>query len=221
MHNEDVCYKNEMHGVFAIADGMGGHNAGEIAAKEAINFFAQGLQEVLEEAHDLCPYNLLLLSKNYILMSNQWLLFLAKQNKYYQQMGTTLSTILFYQESVITTHVGDSRIYRIREQQLEQMTEDHKKYETSIEREVLTQAIGVEHPLQLDAHISPAQENDRYLLCSDGVTSALPNHSIRHILIENHDRAYAVHKLISQAKANNSPDNISAMIVDVQTKDLY
>ena len=125
-NNEDVLLMLKEQGFFALADGMGGHKAGEVAAREAIRFMSTSIEEhfisskKIWNIFELSSFNRLCIEN-----ANSWVYHLGKKKHAYQGMGTTLCTLHFYERSLIYGHVGDSRIYRIREGILKQLTEDH------------------------------------------------------------------------------------------------
>ena len=134
-NNEDVFLNLEEYGFFALADGMGGHNAGEIAAKEAVRFVSTSIEELFASSErDWNIFDLSSFNKICIENANSWVHHLGKKKNNYAGMGTTLCTLLFHERSLIYGHVGDSRIYRFREGLLEQLTDDHSLTNQLVEK---------------------------------------------------------------------------------------
>ena len=180
----------------ALADGMGGHVAGEIAAQEAIDSLTSLMQETFNPEKK--P---LTLDRNYqIVFSslekvNKKVFERSWQNNELTGMGTTLCCLRFHPEGVIIGHVGDSRIYRLRNHRLKQLTEDHsllteilEKNQTLIQEEInyykniVTKAIGTEPSVHPTVTIDHFLDNDICLLCSDGLTDLVNNEEIEEIL---------------------------------------
>ncbi|MCB1107954.1 MAG: serine/threonine-protein phosphatase, partial [Chlamydiia bacterium] len=114
-NNEDVFHSLKELGFFALADGMGGHNAGEVAAKEAVKFVSASVEELFASSKkDWNIFDLSSFNKICIENANSWVHHLGNKKKAYSGMGTTLCTLLFHERSLIYGHVGDSRIYRFR-----------------------------------------------------------------------------------------------------------
>lgn len=234
-NNEDVWSYLDESGFFALADGMGGHNAGEVAAKEAVRFVCSSVEELFVSSEkewnifDLCSFTKLCIEN-----ANSWVHHLGKKRKEYSGMGTTLCTLLFHEHSLIYGHVGDSRIYRFRQGQLDQLTIDHslknelisqgKFYESPNKpfpyKNVLTRAIGTHGDVEAEIHIAPVNVDDLYLMCSDGLTDCVTDQEISSILRQSKDPKDITLELIELAKKNGGNDNITIVSVHVNEEDL-
>ncbi len=234
-NNEDVWSSLQESKFFALADGMGGHNAGEVAAKEAVLFLCSSIKEFFTsnkerwETLDLCTFTRL-----WIENANNWIYHLGKQKKEYQGMGTTLCTLLFQRRSLIYGHVGDSRIYRFRKQRLDLLTIDHSlknelisqgKFQESndrpfLHRNILTRAIGTHGNVEAEIQIAPVNKDDLYLMCSDGLTDYVSDKEIYSVLSKTKDPRKVTKMLIETAKEKGSVDNITIVNVRVNEKDL-
>lgn len=234
-NNEDVWAFVKENGFFALADGMGGHNAGEIAAKEAVRFVCSSIEELFVSSEknwnvfDLCSFTKLSIEN-----ANSWVHHLGRKKKEYKGMGTTLCTLLFHERSLIYGHVGDSRIYRFREGQLDQLTIDHslrnemiakgKFHESSSKpfpyNNVLTRAIGTHGEVEAEIHIAPVNPHDLYLMCSDGLTDCVSDQEISSILKKTEDPKEITLALIDIAKQKGGNDNITIVSVLVDEPDL-
>ncbi len=234
-NNEDVWSFLEENRFFALADGMGGHNAGEIAAKETVLFVCSFIQELFVTnkkkwtVFDLCSFTKLCIEN-----ANYWIYQMGKQNKEYRGMGTTLCTLLFHERSLIYSHVGDSRIYRFRKHRLDQLTIDHSlknkllsegkfhrssKYPVNY-KNILTRAIGTHGQVKAEIHIAPVNPDDLYLMCSDGLTDCVSDREIFSILEQTKDPKKATKMLIDTAKEKGGIDNITIVSVHVDEQNL-
>src|SRR3990167_3458813 len=230
-NNEDVWSALNDYGFFILADGMGGHNAGEIAAKEAVTFISTSMEELfLASENSWNIFELSSFTKLFIENANSWVYRLGKEKKEYRGMGTTICALLFHEKSLIYGHVGDSRIYRFRNEKLEQLTVDHSlknelisqgRFSNNNEqpfpyKNVLTRAIGTQQDVEVETHITPVNINDVYLMCSDGLSDYVPNKEILSILKEETSLDIASAKLIERAKLHGGQDNITVVIVRVE-----
>ncbi|MCH9613493.1 MAG: PP2C-family Ser/Thr phosphatase [Chlamydiia bacterium] len=212
-NNEDAFELTAQNRFLALADGMGGHNAGEVASKEAITFICASIEEMFISTSK--PIELSELSsklKHYMESTNNWVYRLSKKKRSFQGMGTTLSTILFQDDRLIIAHVGDSRIYRLRNGQFTQLTKDH-----SAGKHTLTQAIGTSLKVNPQIEVNDLKNNDIYLLCSDGLPDVLTNDQIAKAIEPNHLKASA-YKLIDLAKQAGGFDNITVVLSQVVKK---
>jgi protein phosphatase len=235
-NNEDVFMSLKEHAFFAIADGMGGHNAGEIAAKEAVRFVGASIKELFVSSErkwnifDLSTFNKLCIEN-----ANSWVHHLGKKKKDCKGMGTTICTLLFHKRSLIYSHVGDSRIYRFREGLLEQLTEDHSltnqmiakgkiqknSNETHQYKNILTRALGTQSEVEAEIHIASVNPHDIYLMCSDGLTDQVSDAEIASILSKHKDIKKGTKTLIDRAKEFGGHDNVTVVLVKTdERKDL-
>ena len=184
-NNEDLFFVDKELGLFIVADGMGGHAAGEVASRIAVETVCQSLQ-----AADLInPQKQL---SQAIEKANQAVEQAANGNKAWQGMGTTLTIFLLQPQQGYLAHVGDSRIYRFRGSQLEQLSDDHSLIGEKLRRGILTpeqaktstlgnillQAIGMTPQLDICQKSISLAAGDRFLLCSDGLTDMVDDDTI-------------------------------------------
>lgn len=229
-NNEDVFSMLENQRFFVLADGMGGHKAGEIAAKEAVkascvfikNFFQTQTSSVSAE-------EIFSIAKAGIQAANRWVYYLGKEKRSCRGMGTTLCTLLFHKQVLIYSHVGDSRIYRFRKKELEQLTVDHSLKNVLISqgkmsplssktfpyKNVLTKAIGTHPEVEPDIEVTKVNQDDVYLMCTDGLTDYVSNQTIHCVLKEEKNLQSASKLLIHLAKENGGNDNITIVLVRV------
>lgn len=223
-HNEDSYYAGQL--VAAVADGMGGHAAGEVASNlalqpvielEGLTFLdAESATEGLRQA---------------VLRANELVLDRAHENPDQAGMGTTLTAALIREGYLHIAHVGDSRAYLYRDQALLQLTIDHTLVNRLIleghlteeeakvhpHRSVITRAIGVDSDLAVDTLDQPLPllPGDRILLCSDGLSGPVDHEEMRAILANEPIPDRACRRLIDAANSNGGPDNITTIIIDV------
>ncbi len=207
--------------LFIVADGMGGHKAGDVASKAAIEKFVK----FICSTHMLDPVNVLNAG---ILNVNEEIFEMANSNKDYNGMGTTFVACVIMEKHAYIANVGDSRLYVIN-RNIEQITKDHSLVEDMVrmgviapdaaknhlKKNVITKAIGVQGsnaaaPDIFELDLIPG---DEILLCSDGLTNMVGDDEIRDIVKSNESLELAVSKLIAQANENGGKDNISAVLI--------
>ena len=217
-NNEDSLIVIEPE-TFVVADGMGGAQAGEVASQMLV----ETVKEFLSETPP--PWHEKILSQA-ILLANSKILNLARQNANYLGMGTTATILSLDGKQAYFAHVGDSRLYRLRNDSLTQITEDHSYVETLVRRgeitpeearvhpmkNVLTQAVGAIDKISVDAANFYVESGDTFLLCTDGLTNMVSDDSIKKILQSAPNPADA---LIDAALAGGGRDNISVIVVGV------
>jgi PPM family protein phosphatase len=227
LSNEDSFIADPQINLYLVADGMGGHAAGEIASKIAASAIQEvmagqtvqdvPLEEVLQSAAELA---------NYRIYESQ------RETPEYSGMGSTLTALAFRNSHYCLAHVGDSRAYLLRNGSLDQLTEDHsyvwplfekgllKKSELSTHpcKNLITRAIGTHPQVSVDIEQGDVREEDVYLICSDGLTDAVPDESIREILSERNKSAHELGQtLVDAANAAGGPDNITVVVVRLES----
>lgn len=223
-NNEDVIAILPDHNFFTVADGMGGHKAGEVAAKEATD-------EILHYFQNFLKKKVLKLSQKEISFhiaraisrANKKVLRLGENNTNYKGMGTTLCCLYLRDNFAIYAHVGDSRIYLLRDGELRQLTEDHsliqkfgvEKIEERRYKNIITKAIGTTDYLTPAISYERIMERDIYLLCTDGLSDFLSKDKIKNILKTTSKKEIMAKRLIDTAKEKGSQDNITALLVEV------
>ncbi|MBO4401916.1 MAG: Stp1/IreP family PP2C-type Ser/Thr phosphatase [Selenomonadaceae bacterium] len=217
-NNEDALIYIEPE-TFVVADGMGGAAAGEIASRMLVETVEDFLPSVPRPWHED------ILQKS-ILKANAAILRTARSNENYRGMGTTATILHLYDGRAYYAHVGDSRLYRLRNNQLEQITEDHSYVEELVRRgtltpeearvhplkNLLTQAVGVIEEISVDTASFSVADGDIYLLCTDGLTNMISDKTIAEILSNS---SSPVEELIDAALDNGGHDNISAIVIVV------
>lgn len=212
--NEDVFHEIPLHQFFVLADGMGGHNAGEIAAKEVIHHLSSSVCQIFSSAEDLSSLPTLL--HKAILKANHWVHQLSEQKAEFQGMGTTLCCLLIHEKNLVFANIGDSRIYRFRDK-LEQITQDHRSCPLlKGKKNLITKAVGTSPHIEPDIEMQLIDENDLYFLCSDGLTDYVSDTEITQILDNHSCIKTASEQMVELAKANGGGDNITILMVKVR-----
>lgn len=215
-NNEDVWAALPEKRFFALADGMGGHKAGEVAASMAIQSVCAAMASLqnLPTVEEACQ-----LLRGAIAQSNTKVFQESCQNPDYAGMGTTLSCFLMTQDHLVYAHVGDSRLYRYRGK-LEQLTEDHSlSCETtppnSKMRHMITRAIGTYSTILPDIGVIPLRPRDLYMLCSDGLSDYVEESKIALPLSSPLSLEEMGKKLVEAALKKGGNDNITLLLVKV------
>ncbi len=207
--------------LFAVADGLGGHQAGEVASGRAIDIVRR---RVLEQ-DSITPGTLV----DAVLTANRDVFLTAKANAQLEGMGTTLTTLYIRDDAAILAHVGDSRAYRLRQGVFAQLTTDHTLIQSLLDRgridpedarhhplrTALTKAVGTAPHLAVDAHEFLVEPGDLYLLCSDGLTTVVTDDDIIALLDDLNDLEAVASRLVDAANARGGPDNITIVLVEI------
>lgn len=222
-NNEDVWISLPHLGFFALADGMGGHNAGEIAAQKTIDFIVSKITEIKEK--DIME---LIIELRYLIeKANQHVHMLGRTNPDYQGMGTTLCCLLWTPSAIIYAHVGDSRIYRLRKSKLSLLTQDHSLLAKWLStgklaescatpfpyRHVITRSIGGATKANPEIAVATYQEGDLFFLCTDGLTDSMSIEEMETILNNEPSLEKQAQLLIEKAKIKGSSDNMTIVMV--------
>ena len=227
--NEDSAMTSNF--LVAVADGMGGHAAGEVASKIAIRATAAIAKSLRNK--DLAQGESDELLENSIAQIDLALAQSVDDNPLLAGMGTTLSALFLRDGSIALLHIGDSRIYRLRGNNFEQLTTDHTVIQELLDQGTITQAEIATHPqrsvltqvLMGEGRHLPAlttleiKADDRFLLCSDGLTGVLSDKEIKAIL-KGKGRGTAVDALIEAAHLNGAPDNVTVIVADLLENDV-
>ena len=225
-HNEDAIVLDPALGLAVLADGMGGHQAGEVASAIAVQEVRARLAASL--ARSAAPADIELAVRAAVASANQAILTAAARSPECRGMGTTLVLALFTREAVTIAHVGDSRAYRLRAGTLQALTRDHSLVQQQIDagllnpeqarqqrqRHVLTRALGVEGDCGPELSRHPRQPGDRYLLCSDGLHDMLSDEQIAAELRRTPGTQAAARVLLDAANDAGGHDNVSIIVAD-------
>jgi len=237
-HNEDTIEVNAPLHLYVVADGMGGHAAGEVASHTAVDQIREFLTHARVDKDFTWPFgfdNSRSLPENLlssaIHLANRRVCQLAGENRDYNGMGTTLSALFESEDLIHIGHVGDSRIYRLRGGQLELVTTDHSWVNEQLQRNIITEdearhhrwrnvitrALGNRSELEVDLKSVEPLDEDLFLLCSDGLSAMVCDEEIARILHgADDDLDGACQDLIDAANREGGLDNISVILVRVK-----
>ena len=230
-NNEDAIAIDAQTGLCILADGMGGYNAGEVASGMACVFIKSEMSRWLSQAGmhanskevmramEICVQN-----------ANHSILNAANSNLQYTGMGTTLIVGVFQTGRLILGHIGDSRCYRLRGEDFQQITKDHSLLQeqmdaglitpsqalTSINKNLVTRALGVEDSVLLDVTEHRVELGDIYLMCSDGLSDMVRDQPIANILQSNATLEQKATQLIAAANSSGGRDNISVVLANAK-----
>ena len=224
--NQDYVFCSEaavgkLPNLFIVADGMGGHNAGDYASRFCVEFFKQkieesnidmpvaSIEEALKETNDM--------------LRNK-----AQEKAELEGMGTTFVAATIFDKDMYIANVGDSRLYVIGKD-MKQITEDHSLVEAMVKtgeldrsearvhpnKNIITKAVGVNEVLEPDFFEVNLEDEDTVLMCSDGLTNMLEDETIEQIIRENDDLEAAAETLVKCANQNGGKDNIAIIIIKV------
>jgi len=235
-NNEDAVAFDEACGVAVLADGMGGYNAGEVASGMATSLISDGLQEtwlpadVARMGRDEAKAASERMLREQIGRSNAAIFTTSQNNPECAGMGTTLVVCLYHDNFMTVAHIGDSRLYRLRGDSMEQVTRDHSLLQEQLDsglitpeeaklsqnKNLVTRALGIDPTVEPEIHVYETQKDDIYLLCSDGLSDMVEDEEIRLTLITlRTNPSLTVQQLVQAANDNGGRDNISAMLIRV------
>lgn len=217
--NEDAYFTGRT--VFAVADGLGGHRAGEVASELAM----ESIRELDEDPPKKAASHI----AEAVRKSNRAVHAQAATDPELKGMGTTLTAVAIHEGVAHLAHVGDSRAYLIRGSTITQMSSDHtlvarmvadgkltpEQAESHPQRSVLTRALGAERDVQVQSQNMVLSTGDRILLCSDGLSAVIADAEVRSMATPSVPAEDAVRNLIDEANARGGPDNITVVIIDV------
>jgi len=215
--NEDAFLVDDRLALFAVADGMGGHQAGEVASATALEALraAVASDQPINEA---------------VVTANRAVYEMAAENPEMRGMGTTLTALVTLGGNrLLIGHVGDSRAYLLREGALRKVTDDHSLVEELVrdgrltpeqaevhpQRSIITRALGIDADVEVDLYTVDVGEGDRVLLCSDGLTTMVRDREIARIVRTEPDVRLAADKLVDAANDAGGEDNVTVVVLDV------
>lgn len=237
--NEDSFAIDDRAALTVVCDGMGGHSAGDVASQMAVETMlgvfgeinTDGVNRICEDIQKPLP----IVAKRLIAsirLANRSIYNLAIRDKSVAGMGSTIVAAHFYNDHLVVGHVGDSRLYLFRKNQLKQITTDHswvnellQDKEISEEeakdfnkKNVITRALGIKYAVKIDLQIFPVEAGDLFLLCSDGLTGVLSDKQIQKIVQDRgSDLGMLSGELIAAANKGGGPDNITVALAAVES----
>ncbi|MBE9563275.1 MAG: Stp1/IreP family PP2C-type Ser/Thr phosphatase [Proteobacteria bacterium] len=230
-HNEDYIAGDNKLGLAVLADGMGGYQAGEVASEMAVstimNYMKATVKSHVERQtnHRYHPSTVQL--EQAVLQANRTIYQAAENHSEYQGMGTTVVATLFHNNCVSIAHVGDSRLYRIREKKFQQITKDHSVLQELIDcgfytaeqarhspnRNLVTRALGVSEEVNVEVQEQSVLAQDVYLICSDGLSDMLEDKQIEEIVQHSSNLEQIAKLLVAAANGEGGNDNISLILI--------
>jgi len=227
-HNEDCISWDKDLGLVLLADGMGGHNAGEVASEMAVTAVHDALLDVLSPEMKATGIKCDDAVREAVIYANEEIHEQANTRPDCAGMGTTLCLALFYDDKITYSHVGDSRIYRLRDAELKQITQDHSLVQEMVDngylseeealistsRNLITRALGIAPEVEVDVSTEVLNYDDIYLLCSDGLSDLVGEADIQSTILANlYDLDNAAKELVQLANDRGGTDNISVILV--------
>lgn len=232
--NEDAYFCDASIGIFMVADGMGGANAGEVASAMSVDKFVGFLEPFLGDEDATIPFELQENedSRTTVLMqaalsANSAVYEKANEDPDHRGMGSTLTAAIVFHNDLYITHIGDSRCYRIRTDTIDQITADHSKVQEMVsqgllteeaarshpQRNIITRCIGRKKKLKPDIFTIDFDLADTFLLCSDGLNDMVPDDVIHRIVTESLDLEIAATRLVNAANDRGGRDNITVVLL--------
>lgn len=229
--NEDVWAQLEKERVYVLADGMGGHRAGDVAAREAVRTFCEILKEKLTTKYrkrSLKEFRRLV--ELALVRVNSHVHRLGQSLLELRGMGTTLCCLCVHEKGVVFGHIGDSRIYRLREGKLEQLTRDHSllrelidlgqlgkwQAEEFLYKNIITQAVGTESTVEPSVGAATLKPGEKYLMCTDGLSDLLTRKELEAEMLIDRTPEEQVESLVALGKEKGGHDNITVVVVQME-----
>ncbi|WP_010252400.1 Stp1/IreP family PP2C-type Ser/Thr phosphatase [Acetivibrio cellulolyticus] len=227
--NEDsykvITGKDGIPDTFIVADGMGGHNSGELASRMAVDLSEEYLLKYLQP--DESEEGIVSFICSMMEEVNKSIYFKAKESDENYGMGTTFVVGILLKGKLFIGHVGDSRVYLIRNSSLERLTTDHSYIEELIKngsltreearnhpkKNVITRALGCEENVAVDTYSVDVNDEDIFILCTDGLTNMLSEDEMLSMIKNNDDPQYSCSELVRLANEKGGEDNITVIIV--------
>ncbi len=226
--NQDYIFSSDekignLSNVFIVADGMGGHAAGDLASKSAVEVITRSIGESFES-------NPSIILRKAIEAANERVFEVAEANPELEGMGTTVVAATFIGRFLQVANVGDSRLYIIHDREIRQVTVDHSLVEEMVRRgavtredsshhpkkNIITRAVGVKETVDVDLFTEELEDGDMVLLCTDGLTNMVSDERIRMTVAASRDVTEAVIHLVDEANEQGGKDNISVILVQYE-----
>lgn len=225
--NEDSYFAdvNEHRGLFIVADGMGGHAAGEVASAMAVQIVTREIVGLTDLREDRIAERLVAALRH----ANRTIFDRTMTEIDKQGMGTTVSALVLARRRYVIGQVGDSRVYLLRDGQLRQLTKDHSYVQEQVDAgyltpeqarfhpysNVITRCVGASDDVEPDAYTGEAKAGDIFLVASDGLTGMVDDRRLQSLLLARPEPARIVDSLIAEANSRGGLDNITAIVAKV------
>jgi len=232
-HNEDNYLINEELNLYVVADGMGGHAGGEYASAIAVNTVEEVVTSLENDELEVETTDPLEITrhklKQAIRLAGRRIFEKAREQPEYHGMGTTVVVVLVRGENAYVAHVGDSRVYLLREGTLEQITDDHSLIAEKVRhglitpeeakshkmRNVITRSLGYQEDVEVDLSVRAVRRGDQFLLCSDGLSGLVEDDELCELMMTQGPQA-AARDLVGLACERGGDDNITTIIASVE-----
>jgi protein phosphatase len=236
-HNEDYLYLPDEERLIIVADGMGGHASGDLASRLAIDTMVDFFRATVEEPDITWPFLLdrdNRLHENRLVtgikLANLKIFEAAQRNTRFRGMGTTVVGCFFCEDLVLVAHVGDSRVYLLRDKKLRQLTEDHSLLNDYIKmkritpeeidrfphKNVIVRALGMKETVAVDIIRETPQLGDIFVLCTDGLTGMVNDEEVCRLVESENDLDRCCEKLVEAANAAGGVDNITVALARLE-----
>jgi protein phosphatase len=230
--NQDQLLVDDARGVYAVADGMGGHAAGEVASHIAIEALADAMVNNDADPGSMSAEQAAKRLETAFLEGNRRICESVTTRGEWRGMGTTIVAMVALADKAVIGHVGDSRAYLLREERLQRLTNDHSWVNEQVRlglltdeeadrhpmRNIITRALGNREDLEVDVTLEPVVPGDVFLLCSDGLNTMLSDEEIRQVLCDNQgDPETTCRILVDKANARGGEDNITVVILSASS----
>ena len=234
--NEDTFICDQDRAIFLVADGMGGENYGEDASRFTAEHFSQIVTPFIFDEDATIPFDLPDDGDYFTgaMMhaadgANTAVYEYAEAHESHRGMGSTLTAAVQFRQSIYIAHIGDSRLYRVRGDDIQQMTEDHTKVQEMVRKEILTPEEARNHPQKniitrcigrkkrprFDIFTIDYCDEDVFLICSDGLNDMIGDEEIHRIVVDSNSLETAAHQLVETANQNGGKDNITVVLFKV------
>ena len=237
-NNEDSFFIDDQVGLYIVADGMGGHRAGEVASNTVVSSVKDYMEAfhtspVAQETNEGNMSPAATAVCHSIELANRVVYQLSKDQGSYKGMGSTAAVAYLHDGTLITAYVGDSRIYLVREDSMEQLTEDHTLLAEHMKKNpewdpnnasipmkhILVRAVGINETVEADVYEMQPLSGDLILLCSDGLTDMIDDEEIHEAVLQGGDLEEICNRLIDMANERGGLDNVTAVLLLLQQED--
>jgi serine/threonine protein phosphatase PrpC len=237
-NNEDTFHVDDNIGLYIVADGMGGHRAGEVASRTVVSSIRDYMDafSTSEEAQHIGTGEV---SPAYaavchsIELANRVVHQLSQNQGSYRGMGSTAAVAFLHGDTLVTANVGDSRIYLVRQGKIEQLTKDHtllaeqmrknpgldSHFSTSPMKHILMRAVGIQETVQTDAYEMQPRSGDMVLMCSDGLTDMLSDHDVLQAILQRGTLDETCRRLVDLANERGGNDNITVVLIQFEKEE--
>lgn len=237
-NNEDSFFIDDQVGLYIVADGMGGHRAGEVASNTVVSSVKDYMEafhtsQVAQEANEGNMSPAATAVCHSIELANRVVYQLSQDQGSYKGMGSTAAVAYFHNGTLITANVGDSRIYLVREDSMEQLTQDHTLLAEHMKKNpewdpntasipmkhILVRAVGIHESVEADVYEMQPLSGDLILMCSDGLTDMLDDEEIHEAVLQGGDLEEICIRLVDMANERGGLDNVTAVVFLLQKED--